>query len=139
MDRPTDRGQDFLAGTAASREAFVAALRLGDAAAAAAFYTRDARLLAPSAELLIGRTDIARFWQAGMDAGVRGIELYSEQAELEAGGAVGFEVGRYVVRVRPVDGPEIVDRGKYAVLHRREHDGTWRRALEMLTPDGDPR
>lgn len=136
MDRRTERRQRFIAEIAAVREAFLAELQRGDGLAASAFYTRDARLLAPSAELVIGRTDIARFWQAGMDAGVGGIELHSEQVELEAGGVVGFEVGRYVMPVQPVDGPAIVDRGKYALVHRRERDGRWRRALETLNPDG---
>lgn len=121
----------------AARAAFIDALRRGDAAAAAAAYTDDARLLAPSTEALSGRASIARFWQAGIDAGVQGIELESGGVDIEPGGDVATEIGRYVLSVRPDRGPVVVDRGTYLLVYRRV-DGAWRRAAETFHPDLAP-
>jgi ketosteroid isomerase-like protein len=137
MDQRVDLLPELTAEIAAARAAFVAALQRGDHVAAGAFYTDDARLLAPSAELLTGRDAIARFWRAGLEAGVEAVELECEHVDLEAGGATAFEIGRYVLRLQPAGGPAIVDRGKYLLVHRCEPDGVWRRAVETFNPDGD--
>ena len=121
----------------AARDAFIRALRVGDAAAAAAAYTDDARLLAPSTEVLAGRDAVARFWQAGIDAGVEGIELQSDGVELEPGGDVATEMGRYVLSLRAAGGGLVIDRGSYLLVYRRV-DGAWRRAAETFHPDLPP-
>jgi ketosteroid isomerase-like protein len=120
---------------AEARKRFIAALRRGDAPAAAAAYTDDARLLAPSAELLAGRSSIARFWQAGIDAGVDSIELHALDVEIEPGGDTALEIGRYVLRLTSPSGDGVVDRGRYLLVYRREADGAWRRAAETFNPD----
>ena len=53
-----------------TRAAFVAALKDGDAKAASHVYADEARLLAPSAELIQGREAIEAFWRAGLEAGI---------------------------------------------------------------------
>jgi len=121
----------------AARAAFIDALRRGDAAAASAAYTEDARLLAPSTEVLTGRASVARFWQAGIDAGVEGIDLDSGGVEVEPGGDVATEIGRYVLSLRPSRGPVVLDRGTYLLVYRRV-EGAWRRAAETFHPDLPP-
>ena len=123
---------------AAARLAFIAALRRGDAIAASGAYTNDARLLAPSAELLAGRASIARFWQAGIDSGVDSIELHALDLEIEPGGETACEIGRYLLRLTAPSGEAVVDRGRYLLLYRREADGTWRRAAETFNPGDVP-
>lgn len=118
----------------AGRAAFVAALSRSDAAAAAALYTTDARLLAPSAELIRGRQSIEAFWRAGLESGVAAITL--EALELRLQGDLAFEIGRYELRVQSADTGAGFDRGKYLLVHRRESDGSWRRAVEMFDSDG---
>jgi ketosteroid isomerase-like protein len=120
-----------------ARAAFIDALRRGDVAAASEAYTEDARLLAPSSELLSGRASVARFWQAGIDAGVEGIDLESGGVEVEPGGDVATEMGRYVLSLRPDRGPVVIDRGSYLLVYRRV-DGAWRRAAETFHPDLPP-
>jgi uncharacterized protein (TIGR02246 family) len=123
-------------GIDAARARFSAALERGDAQEAAAVYADDARLLPPSAELLQGRGAIEAFWRAGLDAGVSGVEL--ETVELERGGSLAYEIGRYALRLRPAEGGTVVDRGKYILVHARQKDGSWRRAVEMFNPDSPP-
>jgi ketosteroid isomerase-like protein len=119
-----------------SRATFVAALRAGDAKGASAVYALDARLLPPSAELMEGRTAIEAFWQAGIDAGLSAVEL--ELLNLEGGERIAYEIGRYALHLRPADGKCVVDRGKYVLVHERQDDGRWRRAVEMFNPDAPP-
>src|SRR5687767_14545333 len=110
--------------------AFVAALRDGDAKAACAVYADDARLLAPSAELMLGREAIESFWRAGLEAGISEVEL--ETLELERHDGLAYEIGRYALWLRPPNDAAVVDRGKYVLVHERQQDGSWRRAVEMF-------
>lgn len=118
------------------RTEFIAALRSGDAAAASALYADDARLIAPSAELIRGRAAIEAFWRAGLDTGVSEIELESLEFGIEEG--LAYEIGRYALTLEPVEGDKVVDRGKYLLVHERQEDGSWRWAAEMFNPDAGP-
>lgn len=119
-----------------TRAAFVAALERGDAKAVSALYSVDAKLVPPSADLVGGRDAIGAFWQAGIDAGISAVEL--ETLQLERHETVAYEVGRYLLRLRPAEGGSVVDRGKYVLVHARQADGSWRRVVEMFSPDSPP-
>jgi ketosteroid isomerase-like protein len=121
---------------ATTRAAFVAALRSGDAKAATAVYAGNARLLAPSAELLRGSEAIEAFWRAGIEAGISGVELNS--FELEYNDGLAYEIGRYALQLEPAEGGTVVDRGNYLLVHERQEDGSWRWAVEMFNPDSSP-
>lgn len=118
------------------RLAFEAALRSGDAAAAAAIYADDATLLAPDADVVRGRNAIERFWRTGVETGIEQVELVV--IELQQRGDVAVEVGHYALFLAPESGAHVVDRGRYLVVHRVEPDGHWRRAAEMFSPDLRP-
>ena len=118
------------------RRAFEAALRSGDAAAAAEIYADDATLLAPAADVLYGRSAIERFWRTGVETGIAGVELVV--LELRRRGDVAFEIGEYALHVSPEAGTPLVDRGRYLIVHRIDPDGRWRRAAEMFSPDRLP-
>lgn len=106
------------------------ALARGDAGDAAALYALDGKLLAPSAELIAGRDEIEAYWRTGLSLGLTGVEL--EPTGFQLAGDVAIELGRYRVAVG-----EDRDGGMYVVLHRREADGAWRRAVDVFNPD-DP-
>ena len=129
-DRPRDLTDPPISG---DRDAFVGALEDGDAKAASASYTLDARLLAPSAELFRGREAIERFWRAGVDTGLFKTEF--ETLELVRLDGLAYEIGRYKLNLRPLDGVAVVDRGKYVRVHERQVDGTWLWAVEMFNPE----
>jgi uncharacterized protein (TIGR02246 family) len=118
------------------RLAFAAALRSGDAAAAAATYADDATLLAPDADVVHGRTAIERFWRTGVETGIEHVEL--DVIEIQKRGEVAVEVGHYALFIAPEGGGPIVDRGRYLIVHQVEPDGHWRRAAEMFSPDQRP-
>lgn len=134
--RRSEETRVAVAAIAEAREAFVGALRDGDAAAASAVYTEDARLLPPTSEPLQGREAIEAFWKAGVDSGISEVEL--DALELEGDGGFAYEIGRYALRLNPTDGGTVVDRGRYLLVHERRPDGSWGRAVEMFSPDALP-
>jgi uncharacterized protein (TIGR02246 family) len=113
----------------AANAAFVRGLEQGDAAAMAAVYEPDGRLLAPNTEPQQGSAAIEAFWKTIIDAGVRGALLETQTVDERDDLAV--EVGRYTLRTA-ADGGEIVDVGKYVVIHRRQPDGSWRYAVDIF-------
>lgn len=109
------------------------ALARGDAVAAAQLYVDDGKLLSPAAELISGRLDIEAYWRAGISFGLVGVEL--DPLELEVVDGVAIEIGRYVLAVVGDGDAGVRDSGKYLVLHRRDGDGAWRRAVDVFNPD----
>lgn len=119
-----------------TRVAFADGMRRGDAAAACAVYADGATLLGPSSELIHGRVAIQAFWGAGVAAGVSEVELEAVEATRHDG--LGYEIGRYALRLDPPGGEAIVDRGTYMVVHERQPDGSWLRIAEMFNSGAPP-
>jgi ketosteroid isomerase-like protein len=116
----------------AARAAFIDAIRSHDLEAIAGLYEDGARLVAPAAEMIRGRADVAAFWQAGMDTGIADVALVPEDLEVVA--SIAWEVGGYTLRLEPIGQEAIVDRGRYLLVYSFD-DGRWRRAAEMFRPD----
>jgi ketosteroid isomerase-like protein len=119
---------------AEGRVAFADALRHADANALGSIYAETARLVAPSAGVIEGRAAIQAFWQAGLDAGVVDVRL--EAVEVQCRDSLAYEIGRYVLQLRPASGESVVDRGTYVLVLEQHTDGSWRRAVEMFSPEG---
>jgi ketosteroid isomerase-like protein len=113
----------------------VSAVERGDATAAAALYADDAKLLAPASPLVAGRGQIEAYWRTGIALGITRIELETLGLEIAKAEVVALEVGRYALGVQAGDRGHLVYRGKYIALHRREADGSWRRAVDVFNPD----
>jgi len=113
----------------AATPALTSALALGNAAAAAALYATDARLVTSGAEPIAGRDEIEAYWRAGLAVGLARVELRT--LELLPGPGTALELGRYAL----VAGSGAPEEGTYVVLHRQEPDGTWRRAVDVFNPD----
>jgi len=109
---------------------FAAALARGDAAHAASLYTVDGALLTADAELIRGREEIEAYWREGIALGLCQLEL--DQIEVQELGSMAIEIGRYLLVLSGAS-----ERGRYVVLHRRETDGAWRRAVEVYNPEGE--
>ena len=89
--------------------------------------------MAPSIELIAGRPAIEAYWQAGLEAGVRHVDL--DALEVEQRDGLIFEVGRYAFHLQSADDGPVVERGRYVVVHRQAPDGEWRWAVELFHPD----
>lgn len=119
-------GEEVLNATAVLADA----LARGDAAAAASLYADDSRLLTSAAELLNGRSEIQEYWQAGIAFGLSSLEL--QTIELSVGDKVAIEIGRYALAVDGDGSATVAEHGKYVAFHRRQPDGSWRRAVDVF-------
>ena len=105
----------------------VAAFRDRDAAAAAACYKADGRLMAPGAEPHVGPAAIRASIQAGFDGGIGGLRL--ETLTLEVHGDTAWEEGVY--ETFDAAGRSL-DLGKYIVIWKRV-EGAWLLARDIMS------
>jgi uncharacterized protein (TIGR02246 family) len=111
---------------------FEDAFDCGDAAGAARqFYTRDARVLPPGAEMVQGRDRIAAFWAmaaAAPQMGVTQVELST--LDLQALGDEAYEIGRATLTL--AGGQRATP--KYVAVWKYEDDA-WRRHVDIWNMD----
>jgi uncharacterized protein (TIGR02246 family) len=136
MSTPQDPEQIARDGVAQSNRRFAAGATRRDARAMAAVYTEDAFFLPLDAETLRGQAAIERFWHGGIKMGIRGLEL--ETLQLEHAGALVYEIGRCTLRFEPEGDAPVTDLATHVVVHRREQDGSWRRAVEIFDWNAPP-
>ncbi len=117
--------QDVRNAIAVGNRNFCAAMEKGDATAVAALYTANAKLFPPNRDIVEGGDGIRTFWQAVLDAGVRGAQL--ETIEVRICGDTAMEVGRYRMKAA---GGEAIDHGKYIVLWKNVN-GIWKLDRDM--------
>lgn len=103
------------------------------AAAAAAVFTEDARLLPPGEPMVEGRNAIGEYWQAAFDAGVKDLELGPIAVEMH--GDTMIETGTWSVKVPNADGGEDTASGKALVVWKKGEDGVWRMSQDMWNSD----
>jgi uncharacterized protein (TIGR02246 family) len=132
---PTTVGQDLTAirgGVDETSRRFEEAFNRGDAAGAARqFYTRDACVLPPGAQMVQGLDKIAEYWAAAASApqmGVRRVELTT--LELQPLGDGAYEIGRATLTL--AGGGRVMP--KYVVVWKQE-DGAWRRHVDIWNMD----
>jgi uncharacterized protein (TIGR02246 family) len=113
-----------------SNRRFANAAARGDPRAMASAYTNDADLLPPDAEALRGRVAIERFWQGGIEMGIRGLELKTLQ--LVPADSLAYEIGRYTLCFEKEHGVRVTDLANYVVIHRSQPDGSWQKAVEIF-------
>ncbi len=108
---------------------FEASFNRQDAAALAAMYTEDARLLPPGSEMVSGRQAIQQFWQSAFDMGVSGGELRPQQ--IEARDDLAYEMSTATLRMGDA-GTQAV---KYVVVWKRQTGGVWQLAVDIWNAD----
>ena len=109
---------------------FSEAVARGDAAGVASVYGDEATLLPPGNEAVRGRKAIEGFWRGGMEVGLRSVEL--ETLELGTDAELAYEVGRYRLVVERDDAGPRSELGNHVVVHKRQHDGSWKWAVEIF-------
>ena len=92
----------------------------GDAAAVAACYTTNARILPPGSSPLSGAAAIAGYWGQGMQGGIKGIRLTTLEAEQHGDTAIDVGSAELVG-----DAGAVLDTANYIVIWKRV-DGKWK-------------
>ena len=111
---------------------FVEAYNHGDAAGAVAVYTEDATILPPGSPRVRGRDGIRAFWQGAMDAGVRAVDLRTD--DLEVSGELAREIGTATLTVATEAGHEETMTAKFVVVWKRA-GGDWRWHTDIWNTD----
>ena len=107
----------------AANQQWAAAFNKGDAAAVAAFYTDQATILPPGADMATGRDAIQKFWAGAIQSGLKNVTL--QAVAVEQFGNAAREIGRVSLDVTNPQKPTVHVDGKYVVLWKRLH-GTWK-------------
>jgi uncharacterized protein (TIGR02246 family) len=115
---------------------YVEAYNRGDAAAAADFYTEDAKVLPANMEMVSGKQAIQEFWKTAMEMGIRKINL--ETVEVGYDGNLAYERGVSIVNIEPKGEQATTERGKYLVVMKRQPDGSWKVAVDIWNSDLPP-
>jgi uncharacterized protein (TIGR02246 family) len=100
------------------------------AAAAAAVFTEDARLLPPGEPMVEGRAAVGKYWQGAFDAGVKDLELGLIAVDM-VGDDTMIETGTWAITVPGSDGGRQALGGKALVIWKKGSDGVWRMAQDM--------
>lgn len=108
---------------------FVEAFDRRDAAAVAALYTEDAKLLPPNSGMVSGKQAIQAFWQRAMNMGIGNITL--ETMDIGYEGDLAYEIGAYTLNIQPEGGQATTDAGKYVVVRKRQSDGSWKWTVDI--------
>jgi uncharacterized protein (TIGR02246 family) len=102
---------------------FMEAIRAGDAAAVAGFYSDDPTLLPPEAEMVRGLAAVQEMWAASFAEG--GFTLDFGTVSVDGAGEFAYEIGTWSMPVGEEEGGA-VEQGKYLVVWKRGADGTWK-------------
>ncbi|HET7117588.1 MAG TPA: DUF4440 domain-containing protein [Hanamia sp.] len=102
---------------------FAKVLVAKDAAAAANLYAEDASLLPPNEPIVKGRSNIQKYWQAGIDAGIVDASVHTIDAKSD--GDLGYEIGTFELKIKDSTGNINVEKGKYSEILKRDSTGKW--------------
>jgi uncharacterized protein (TIGR02246 family) len=125
---------DAVRAVRAVAEAIIAADNARDLERVLELYARDAVLLPPNAEPVVGRPAIRPRYEALFRA--MNPAIVSEVAEVRVGGDWAFVRGRNTGEMRPIDGSSAPRRlnDLYVMILSRGDDGRWRIARLMWHP-----
>jgi uncharacterized protein (TIGR02246 family) len=117
-------GADLKSDVEAAYEAWNAAFNKGDAAAVAAFYTEDAKLLPPTHEVLTGPAGAEQFFAGLFEAGVtnHALEIIEVYGDPDAGSA--YSAANWTATGKGQDGSEQQVGGIAVHGFERQSDGS---------------
>lgn len=117
---------------------FHEALRTNDSATFMSFIDDSVLLMPPGEPAVHGKDGLAR-WYSGFLSQYKTSSLTLNDREVIVGGDWAVELGSYAWSLTPAaGGAEIVDRGNYMQVWKKQADGQWRFAREIWNSSVQP-
>ena len=117
----------------AAHEEYVKAVGNHDAAAVAALYASDARLMPPGEPMVSGRGNIEAWGRGMFDMGVKSLEM--DELQLLEAGDLTISAGNFRLVIEPAGADRMEDVGKYLEVYRTKPDGSVEIILDMFNSD----
>jgi uncharacterized protein (TIGR02246 family) len=118
-----------------TREEYAASWTAGDAARISGLYTDDAIVMYPDQPPISGRAAISEYFK-GFFTDFEALDFQLASSEIVVAGDFAYDRGTYRWKAKPKKGgAPLDDDGKYLVILRRESDGRWRVARDMVNSD----
>jgi uncharacterized protein (TIGR02246 family) len=111
-----------------ANQQFMNAFSRGDAAAIAALYTEDAKLLPPDNQMMSGTEAIKAFWEGAMSMGIK--EVMLDTIDVEARDDLAYEVGKATLTIQPSGAQSMTVTAKYLVVWKNQA-GDWKLHVDI--------
>lgn len=100
-----------------------------------AYYTDDAVVLAPNQAMMNGKEAIHKFIGEMFATPGFAIKWQSIKVEAARSGDFGYSIGTYELSMNDAKGKPMTDHGKYVTVWKKQPDGSWKAAIDMLNSD----
>ena len=117
----------------AAHDEYVKAVGNHDAAAVAALYATDARLMPPGEPMVSGRSNIEAWGKGMFEMGVKSLEM--KELEILEAGDLTISAGQFKLVIEPPGADPMEDVGKYLEVYRSNPDGSVEIILDMFNSD----
>jgi uncharacterized protein (TIGR02246 family) len=119
----------------ANGKLFAEAFKAGESDKLAALYTEDAVVYPPDEPAVTGREEIAKTFAAFPPVK----DFTEEILEIEGYGDMAYVRGTGVMTMAGPTGQDVVMRGKYIEIHRKQADGSWLMSRDIFNFDSPMR
>jgi uncharacterized protein (TIGR02246 family) len=99
------------------------------------FYTEDAVLMDPNTPALKGRENIRKRWTQTTAVPGPGLSFQTTSVEVARSGDLAYETGMYDFVTTDKKGKTNDEKWKYVVVWKKQHDGSWKAAVDIDNPD----
>lgn len=131
---PDTRAQDEAAVRAADSGASNAA-QAKDLEKFLSYYAADTTILPPNGPMITGTDGARKMFGEMLTMPGFGISWQTIKAEAARSGDLAYSVGAYNMTMTGPDGKLVADRGKYTTIWKKQADGSWKIAADMLNSD----
>lgn len=102
------------------------------------FYTEDAYSIAPDAPVAVGRDAIRSLFSPMFSNAGFSVTWTPTDAEVSQEGQLGYTVGTFELTLEDSAGNPMQRTGKYLTVWRKQADGQWRVAADIISMDSPP-
>ncbi|HWF39701.1 MAG TPA: SgcJ/EcaC family oxidoreductase [Candidatus Acidoferrales bacterium] len=105
-----------------------------DVDGAVSYYTDDATLMPPNAPAATGKQAIRAVW-AGLLIPGNMVSWQTDKVEVARSSDLAYSTGEYQATLKDAQGKEVMDRGKYVEVWKKQADGKWKVVADMYNSD----